>query len=101
MAEESGGKFAYFLAGLGIGSVVGILFAPRSGDETRELLASRYDEGKDYVSRRSREAREQAEEYVERGKRVVNRTRDNVTSAVEAGKQAYREAATRGDGSET
>src|SRR5258708_21724095 len=99
MAEEGGGKFAYFLAGLGIGSVVGILFAPRGGDETREVLASRYDDGKDYVARRSREAREQAEDYVERGKRVVSRSKDNLQAAVDAGKQAYREAAARGDSS--
>jgi gas vesicle protein len=95
MAEESGGKFAYFLAGLGIGSLVGILFAPRSGEETRELLSNRYDDGRNYVEKRGREIREQAEDYVERGKRTVSKTRDNVTSAVEAGKQAYREAAGR------
>ena len=102
MAEESGGKFAYFLAGLGIGSVVGILFAPRAGDETREMLTNRYDEGRDYVTRRSREVREQADDYVERGKKAVNRTKDNLQSAVDAGKQAYREASredvSRGEG---
>ncbi len=99
MAEESsGGKFVYFLAGLGIGSVVGILFAPRAGEETREMLSSRYDESKDYVSRRGREAREQAEEYLERGKRAVGRTKENLQSAVDAGKQAYREASVRDHG---
>lgn len=97
MADEGGGKFAYFLAGLGIGSVVGILFAPRAGEETREMLSSRYDEGRDYVTRRAREAREQAEDYVDRGRRAVSKQKDNLTSAVEAGKQAYREASARGD----
>ena len=97
MAEDSGsgGKFAYFLAGLGIGSLVGILFAPRSGEETREMLATRYDEGKDYAARRAREVRDQAEEYVDRGRKVVTRAKDNLQSAVEAGKQAYREASAR------
>jgi gas vesicle protein len=97
MAEESGGKFAYFLAGLGIGSVVGILFAPRAGEETREILTNRYDEGRDYVNRRSREVREQADDYVERGKKAVSRTKDNLQSAVDAGKQAYREASRGGE----
>src|SRR5258707_55389 len=95
MAEESGGKFAYFLAGLGIGSLVGILFAPRSGEETRELLSNRVDDGRTYVEKRGREIREQAEEYVERGKKVANKTKESVTAGVEAGKQAYREAASR------
>src|SRR5436309_1862996 len=98
--ESSGGKFAYFLAGLGIGSVVGILFAPRSGEETRDMLSSRYDEGRDYVSRRGREVREQAEDMVERGRRTVGRTKENLQSAVEAGKQAYREASARADGAD-
>lgn len=99
MAEESGGKFAYFLAGLGIGSVIGILFAPRAGEETREILSSRVDEGREYVTRRGREVREQADEYVERSKRAVKSTKDNLQSAVEAGKQAYRDSS-RGGGLE-
>jgi gas vesicle protein len=97
MADEGGGKFAYFLAGLGIGSLIGILFAPRAGDETREMLVNRYDEGREQLNKRSREVREQAEDYVERGRRVVSRTKDNLQSAVDAGKQAYREASARGD----
>ena len=97
MAEESGGKFAYFLAGLGIGSVVGILFAPRAGEETRDILTNRYDEGRDYVTRRGREVREQADDYVERGKKAVSRSKDNLQSAVDAGKQAYREASRGGE----
>jgi gas vesicle protein len=97
MADEGGGKFAYFLAGLGIGSVIGILFAPRSGDETRELLTHRYDEGREYVSKRGRDVREQTEDYIERGRRALSRTKENLQSAVDAGKQAYRDASARGD----
>jgi hypothetical protein len=61
------------------------------------MLSNRYDESKEDIARRAREAREQAEDYVERGRRVVTRTKDNLQSAVEAGKQAYREASVRGD----
>jgi len=39
MADNSGSKVSYFLVGLGIGALVGILFAPKSGEETREYLA--------------------------------------------------------------
>lgn len=95
MADESGGKFTYFLAGLGIGSLIGILFAPRSGEETRQLINARVDEGRDYLTKRSTELREQADELIDRGRKAVARQRENVTSAVEAGKQAYREASTR------
>jgi gas vesicle protein len=95
MADESGGKITYFLAGLGIGSLIGILFAPRSGEETRNLINTRVDEGRDYLTKRSTELREQADELIDRGRKAVARQRENVTSAVEAGKQAYREASAR------
>ena len=95
MADDSGGKFTYFLAGLGVGSLIGILFAPRSGEETRNLITSRVDEGRDYLTKRSHELREQADDLVDRGRKAVARQRENVQSAVEAGRQAYREASTR------
>lgn len=95
MADDSGGKFTYFLAGLGVGSLIGILFAPRSGEETRNLINTRVDEGRDYLTKRSHELREQADELIDRGRKAVARQRENVTSAVDAGRQAYREASTR------
>ena len=35
----------YLLVGVGIGSLVGILFAPKSGEDTREYLAQKGKEG--------------------------------------------------------
>ena len=94
MAEE-GSKLSYFAFGLGLGLAIGVLFAPKSGEETREYIRSKADEGKDYLKRRSEELRGQASDLMERGKTVVGRQRDNLSAAVEAGKQAYREAAAR------
>ncbi len=93
MAEE-GSKLSYFALGLGLGVAVGILFAPKSGEETREYLLSKADEGKEFLRRRSEELRDQAGDLVDRGKEAINRQRDTFSAAVEAGKQAYREAVT-------
>ncbi|HVX66184.1 MAG TPA: YtxH domain-containing protein [Bryobacteraceae bacterium] len=93
MADESS-KFSYFAFGLGLGLAVGVLFAPKSGEETREYIRVKADEGKDYLRHRGDELRGQASEFVERGKTVVNRQRDHLAAAVEAGKQAYRDAVT-------
>jgi gas vesicle protein len=90
MEDNEGSKFFYFLAGLGIGALIGILFAPQSGEQTREMLADRAGEGREYLQRRSRELREQATGYVERGKELLSEQRENLAAAVEAGKQAYR-----------
>jgi gas vesicle protein len=88
--NNSGSKFIYFLAGVGIGAVVGILFAPQSGRETRELIAGRAEESKEFLVRKGREIREQANEYVERSKGVLSQQREHLAAAIEAGKQAYR-----------
>jgi gas vesicle protein len=85
-------KFSYFFLGLGLGVAAGLLFAPKSGPETRDLLRSKADEGKDYLKKRTTEVRDQAADVLERGKSTVTRQRDNLVAAVEAGKQAYREA---------
>lgn len=90
MAEES--KFTYFLAGLGLGTLIGILFAPRSGEETREFLGSKAGEGRDFVVRKGREVKEQAGECIEKGKDVVARQKGNIQSAFDAGRRAYQEA---------
>jgi gas vesicle protein len=89
---EGNNKLSYFFLGMGIGVAIGILFAPKSGEETRRLIKEKADEGKGYVKRRSEEARESASELVERGKEAVGRQKDQLSAAVEAGKQAYREA---------
>jgi gas vesicle protein len=91
---EDDNKFSYFFLGLGLGVAVGLLFAPKSGAETRDLIRSKADEGKDYLKRRSEELRETANEAIDKGRNDVSRQRDNLAAAVEAGKQAYREAVT-------
>ncbi len=93
MAEESS-KFSYFAFGLGLGLAIGVLFAPKTGEETRDYLRGKADEGREFLRRRSGELREQASDLVDRGRDVVGRQRDNLSAAVEAGKQAYRDAVT-------
>ncbi len=120
MAEENKSYgLAWFLAGLGVGALVGILYAPKSGKETREELAAGAREGAEYLRVRTREAaenvgalvdrsKEQVGEYVDRGREVVDRGRaqweefvergknlvadqtSRVSAAVDAGRQAYK-----------
>src|SRR5271168_3433661 len=84
-----GSKVSIFLVGLGIGALVGILFAPKSGEETRDYLSSKADEGRDYAQRKARELRERAEDLIERSKEIMARQKDGVSAAVDAGKDAY------------
>ncbi|MGC2068978.1 MAG: YtxH domain-containing protein [Candidatus Acidiferrales bacterium] len=91
MAENNAGsKVSFFLVGLGIGALVGILFAPKSGDETRDYLSSKADEGRDYAQKMARELRERAEDLLERSKEIMSRQKDALSTAVEAGKDTYK-----------
>ena len=94
--RDSGNSFMWFLAGLGFGALLGVLYAPRSGRETREAIMNSAQEGSEYLKTRGREARETVNEWVDRGKDVMNRQKDQFTQAVEAGRQAYREASSEG-----
>jgi gas vesicle protein len=92
---------ASFVLGVGVGVGLGLIFAPKSGEETRELLKDKADEGKEYLKRRGSELRDSAGEIIERGKEVISRQKDTLAEAVEAGKQAYREAVGQTAGSDS
>ena len=92
MDDSNGGaKFSFFLAGVGVGVVMALLFAPRSGEETRELIRGKADQGRDYVTGKSRELRHQAEDFVDKAKDLVAQQKEQLSAALEAGKQAYQE----------
>ena len=117
MAEEQGNsvdKLVYFLVGAGIGAVTALLFAPKAGKDLRADLADATRRGVDYARDTGREVSERASDYyqtgverasdfaargkeavtgmAERGKEVVARQKAQVSAAIEAGKQGYREA---------
>ena len=93
MSEEGNGgsNFGFFLAGLGMGAILALLFAPRSGKETREYIAGKAEEGRDFVKARTEDLRRQAEGAVEKGKDLVSKQKELLSAALEAGKQAYQE----------
>ena len=92
MSDRDGNSFVWFLAGLGLGALAGVLYAPRSGSETREVLRAKAEEGRDYVKNRAREARDQASQWADRGRDAVSSQKEQFRAAYEAGRQAYQEA---------
>ncbi|MFN9084508.1 MAG: YtxH domain-containing protein [Acidobacteriota bacterium] len=85
-------RIPYFFLGVGIGVAIGILFAPKSGEETRGLIRAKADESKDFLKRKTGDLREQAVEAVDKGKSLLQRQKEQFSAAVDAGKQAYRES---------
>lgn len=92
MSEDNGGtSVGFFLAGLGIGAVIALLLAPRSGKETRDMIVQRAEDGRDFINAKGEEIRRQAEDAVEKGRGMVNQQKELLSAALEAGKQAYQE----------
>jgi len=81
-----------FFVGLAVGGAAALLFAPKSGEQTRKLIAKKAGEGKDYVTSKGREFKDQAGDLVEKGKDVVNKQRERLAEALGAGKEAARSA---------
>jgi gas vesicle protein len=84
-------KMSFFFLGLGLGAALGVLFAPKSGSDTRDFLMSKANESADLAKRRAQELKDQASETLERGKSTVQRHKESLSAAVDAGRQAYRE----------
>jgi gas vesicle protein len=95
MSDNAGSKVSFFLVGLGIGALVGILFAPKSGEETREFLSDKADEGREYAQRKAKELRERAEDLIERSKEIMSKQKDSLSTAVDVGKETYKREASK------
>lgn len=72
MSSNNGGKVLWMLAGLGIGAGMALLFAPKTGKETRKYLKRMAEEGRDKVVETGEEIRGKGKEVYERGKAVVD-----------------------------
>jgi gas vesicle protein len=96
--SKSSAKTSYFLMGLGIGSLIGILVAPKSGEDVREYLSQKTREGSEYARKKARELRERAEDLVEQGKEVVTQKKEQIATAVDAGREAYQRERAKAQG---
>ena len=91
--NESAGGFGWFLAGLGIGALVGVLYAPKSGKETREDLKAGALDAKDRANELYEQGKTQAAAYAEQGKQVasdyVDKSKQAAADYVDKGKEFY------------
>ena len=104
-------KLTYLLIGGGIGAVIALLFAPKSGTELREDIADAtrkglekskeaaaqlqerageyYEVGKERASELYQTGREKAGEVAQKARTAAANTANPFTAAIEAGKDAY------------
>lgn len=75
-----------FVVGALAGAAAALLFAPASGEETRE-----------YLGQRAREGRAKARETLNEGREFYQHQREGLSSAIERGREAFQDARQRGD----
>jgi gas vesicle protein len=78
--DDKAARLAALLAGLGVGAILSLLAAPRSGEETRERIAAKTNQGKDYVKQKAGQLGRQVEDSIQDAK-----------DAVQVGRGVYRE----------
>ena len=107
---DTGARIAYFAIGATVGAVVALLLAPKSGRELREDLADATRKGVDRARETGSQLSTKAGEYygtaasrageLATSAREAARSRgERFTSAVEAGREAYREEKRRTESS--
>jgi gas vesicle protein len=77
--------------GVGAGIAIGMLYAPRSGERTRNILAHRAEEGKKFMRQRATKLQDAAEELLDKSKSAVQHVqkgKDDLVAAFNSGKRA-------------
>lgn len=71
----AGGVMMAFVAGMLTGAALALLFAPATGEETRDFLNQRAREGRDRASEAARQGREHLASAFERGREAYQSAR--------------------------
>ena len=81
------------LVGLGAGLLLGLVFAPRSGKETQELVRQKTREGLDQLAASGKRVGGQLHDLAAKSQDLAARGKEEVTDALGAGQRAYNRAA--------
>jgi gas vesicle protein len=74
--EEGTSRLAWFLTGVVIGATVAVLYAPKSGKDTRQFISEKTQQGKDAVTETSKDMVEASKEMFDRGRKLVEDAAD-------------------------
>ena len=73
---EGVSRLAWFLTGIVIGATVAVLYAPKSGKDTRQFISEKTQQGKDAVAETGKDVVEASKEMFDRGRKLVEDAAD-------------------------
>jgi gas vesicle protein len=73
---EDDSKLGWFIAGIGLGAAVALLYAPKSGKDTRKYLGRTAQDSRDAVEASGRELMDKGKELYDRGKEIAEDAAD-------------------------
>ena len=79
-SNTAGTAITFLLIGLGAGTLIGLLFAPKSGKQMRKELRRKYDDARETLDDWKDDAKEVAEDAMERGAEIADELRDRVAA---------------------
>ena len=79
-----GTALTFLLIGLGVGTVLGLLYAPKPGKQMRRELRRRYEDARDTFEDWKEDAKDFADEAVERGSEIADEVRERVKPIAKA-----------------
>jgi gas vesicle protein len=85
--STAGTAITFLLIGLGAGALVGLLFAPKAGKQIRKELRRQYEDARDTIDDWTGQAKEVAEDALERGQEIADELRDRVAPLAAAMKR--------------
>jgi gas vesicle protein len=85
-SEDNGAGLAWFILGAAVGATVALLYAPKSGRESRELIGKSTERGKEALSGSSRELIDRGKELYDRGREMA----DDAAEIFERGRKLVR-----------
>lgn len=69
--EEGSNRIAWFITGALIGVTVAILYAPKSGQHTRQFISGKTRQGKEALTDTGKDIADTSRDMFERGRKVV------------------------------
>ncbi len=88
--DEDLRAITWFLAGMGVGAAVALLYAPQSGKETRRMIGRGAERSKEYLEDQATRLRERGKDLYDKGRDVARDVGEEASELLDRGRKIVR-----------